>query len=172
MPANRPQLAGDYPVLDDTPNTATAIEQAFLDGGGVPVSTNMVTDTGLDDKVPSVKAVETAISAAFAGVKVYRATLSQEDVDAPVATVLENTLSAAIVWTRTSAGLYVGTLVGAFTVNKTILIIGTVGTVAAPGMAVFVRSNSDEVAIATKDSSAVASDDKLNMTAVEIRVYP
>lgn len=48
------------------------------------------------------------------GVKIYRALLTQTGTDAPVATVLENTLGGTLVWTRSQAGNYVGTLAGAF----------------------------------------------------------
>lgn len=51
--------------------------------------------------------------------KVYVALLTQTGTDAPVATVLKNTLGGTVVWTRTIAGAYYGTLVGAFTENKT-----------------------------------------------------
>ena len=50
---------------------------------------------------------------------VYTALLNQTSTNAPVATVLKNTLGGTVVWTRTSPGLYVGTLTGAFTANKT-----------------------------------------------------
>jgi len=55
-----------------------------------------------------------------AGLMRYIATITQSSTSAPVATVLESGLSAAVVWTRISAGLYVGTLANAFTVGKTI----------------------------------------------------
>lgn len=50
--------------------------------------------------------------------KVYTALLSQTGTDAPVATVLENTLGGEVVWTRPSAGAYYGTLAGAFQSGK------------------------------------------------------
>lgn len=53
------------------------------------------------------------------GVKSYVALLTQSGTDAPVATVLENTLGGTVVWTRDSAGVYIGTLASAFTENKT-----------------------------------------------------
>jgi len=56
-----------------------------------------------------------------AGKMRYRATLVQTGTTAPVATVLENSLSGTVVWTRTSAGIYVGTLAAAFTSGKTTL---------------------------------------------------
>jgi hypothetical protein len=55
-----------------------------------------------------------------AGVKRYKALLTQTSTNAPVATVIENTLGGTLVWGRTSAGLYTATLSGVFTENKTI----------------------------------------------------
>jgi hypothetical protein len=51
---------------------------------------------------------------------VYTALLSQDGTDAPVATVLQNTLGGTVVWTRTGVGDYTGTLAGVFTSGKTI----------------------------------------------------
>ena len=52
--------------------------------------------------------------------KVYTALLTQEGTDAPVATVLENTLGEDIIWTRDSSGSYYGDTIGnVFTFNKT-----------------------------------------------------
>lgn len=53
--------------------------------------------------------------------KIYNAILTQSGTSAPVATVLQNTLSGTIVWTRGSGGVYLGTLTGAFTPNKTLV---------------------------------------------------
>jgi len=55
---------------------------------------------------------------------VYVALITQSGTDAPVATVLKNTLGGTVVWTYDS-GDYLGTLVGAFTENKTVIFIGT-----------------------------------------------
>lgn len=52
--------------------------------------------------------------------KIYRALLTQAGTDAPVATVLENTLGGSVVWSRVNVGFYEGTLTGAFTSGKTI----------------------------------------------------
>lgn len=62
-------------------------------------------------------------SAPAAAYKVYSALISQAGVAAPTVVVLQNTLPGAIVWTRSSPGVYVGTLAGAFTANKTWMII-------------------------------------------------
>jgi hypothetical protein len=53
--------------------------------------------------------------------KIYNAILTQSGNSAPVATVLQNTLGGTVVWTRYSEGLYLGTLTGAFTPNKTLV---------------------------------------------------
>jgi phage gp36-like protein len=54
--------------------------------------------------------------------KVYVATLAQTSTNAPVATELSNSLGA-LVWTRSSAGVYVGTLAGAFSLTRTTLLM-------------------------------------------------
>jgi len=54
------------------------------------------------------------------GVKEYVALLTQTGTDAPVATVLKNTLGGTIVWTYSNFGRYIGTLAGAFTANTII----------------------------------------------------
>ena len=52
--------------------------------------------------------------------KVYTALISQSGTNAPVATVLENTLGGTVVWTRIGTGQYEATLSSAFTVDKTV----------------------------------------------------
>lgn len=54
------------------------------------------------------------------GYLVYTALLTQSGTDAPVATVLQNTLGGTVVWTRNGVGDYTGTLTGAFLAGKTI----------------------------------------------------
>lgn len=109
--------------------------------------------------------------------KVYTALLSQSGTDAPVATILENTLGGTPVWTRTGAGYYVCTLNGAFTPNKTFCsaITGPVwgqGTLASQ----FGINDSDKCELSCFASSTGAGTDIGNYpesdTSVEIRVYP
>lgn len=52
---------------------------------------------------------------------VYTAWLTQSGTDSPVADVLEKTLVGTVVWTRDDVGIYLGTLAGAFTLNKTVI---------------------------------------------------
>ncbi len=97
----------------------------------------------------------------------YVALLTQTGTDAPVATVLENTLGGTVVWTRDDVGTYLGTLAGVFIENKTFAIIGSSG-----GQNGVFRVATDVVIVATLDNSGVATDELLSGTGIEIRVYP
>jgi len=81
----------------------------------------------------TVSAINTFVLA-NSGVKSYNASIVQAGTSAPVATVMSNGLSAAIVWTRENVGVYVGTLSGAFTANKTSVIVQS-NQLTSPSMA-------------------------------------
>lgn len=101
---------------------------------------------------------------------VYTALLTQSGTDAPVATVLQNTLGGTVVWTRVVEGYYEGTLNGVFTANKTYctaMIGGGVG-----GAISFRRSDSNVVQLETGSGDGTPEDGWLNTSAAEIRVYP
>jgi len=113
------------------------------------------------------------------GVKVYRALLTQSGTDAPVATVLENTLGGVPVWSRADTGQYFATLAGAFTVNKTSCIVGSIlfdiGSGTPPCFLFLSRTDSDSVRFLMVDYSGTPTDSgdhSINSTAVEILVYP
>ena len=95
--------------------------------------------------------------------KVYTALLNQSGTNAPVATVLENTLGGTVVWTRNSTGLYTGTLAGVFTANKTWTSITSTATGTVTGA---VSISVDAVMVATS-----FLDSALSNSAIEIRVY-
>jgi hypothetical protein len=57
--------------------------------------------------------IDTLMTFAKRPYKVYTALLTQSGTDAPTAIILENSIGN-IVWTYSSAGLYIATLVGAF----------------------------------------------------------
>jgi hypothetical protein len=107
------------------------------------------------------------------GVKVYRALMTQTGTNAPVVTVLENSIGA-IVWAYDSVGTYLGTLVGAFPINKVWSIAGQRGG----GTEIEIgRNGDDQMFIETRGfDSGVPSfpqaDDILQFTSIEIRVYP
>jgi hypothetical protein len=101
----------------------------------------------------------------------YVALLSQSGEDAPIATVLENTLGGTPVWTRIAVGVYRLTLTDAFPTDKTIIFtslteennIGLVFTETQTGSFVRVR---------TSNLSGSSIDEVLSNTSIEIRVYP
>ncbi len=115
-----------------------------------------------------------------AGYKVYAALLNQSGTDAPVATVLQNTLGGEVVWARDDTGVYSGTLAGVFPANKvpaTIswLISSDDGSSGTAAFKLF-RNTDDQVTLRTgsdfNDIGGSASDDLLLYTFIEIRVFP
>lgn len=150
-----------------TTNIVSSINGVTNDGGnvaivgtnGISVSSNNTTDT-------------ITISGTAAPYKVYTALLSQSDSSAPVATVLGNTLSADIIWTRISTGVYFGTLSGAFTNNLT-TVSCNYGIISGDASIITgFRSNSNVVRVQTyKASDKTLSEMKGSLIFIEIRVY-
>jgi hypothetical protein len=104
------------------------------------------------------------------GAKQYAALLTQATTGAPSATVLFNSFSANPVWTYVTTGNYTGTLAGAFTANKTAIVvqpnIGTVGALAQASSA-----TADTVNIRTQVGST-NTDGLLTGAFVQVLVYP
>jgi hypothetical protein len=104
-----------------------------------------------------------------AGYLVYTAILSQTGTAAPVATVLENTLGGTVVWTRDNVGVYIGTLAGVFTANKTFCFVS--GDIfAQSGLFIFGRTDANTVTLVSYDLAGQGQDD--TSASIEIRVYP
>jgi hypothetical protein len=97
----------------------------------------------------------------------YIALISQVGTADPTVIELENTIGP-IIWTRTGVGIYIGTLTGAYTLNKTYTTITSVTTV--PSTTTIIRTTDDVVTVTTYVSTAF-SDSNLNTTTLEIRVY-
>lgn len=129
-----------------------------LDGRDLPgTMARMVTALSATQKA--------AIAGALLPYKVWIGLLSQSGSAAPTASVYANTLGGNIVWSRTSAGLYAGTLVGAFPAGKIFPVSGFTDYAALTVFTV-ARASNDVVSVATPDGDGV-----LNNTPVEIRVY-
>jgi hypothetical protein len=94
--------------------------------------------------------------------KVYTALLSQSGTNAPIATVLENTLVGTVVWSRDSAGIYRGTLTAAFPSLKTVMSSNSFNGLTTVG------SYSDFVLL---NASSGDSSLSFNHSSIEIRVY-
>lgn len=109
--------------------------------------------------------------------KIYSALLTQSGTDAPVPTVLENTIGN-IVWTRGGAGIYAGTLTGAFITDKTALFIqkdNRTNTGISPGKGtekiIFNDEDTNNIYIYTYGDVGDAEDGVLYKLTIEIRVY-
>lgn len=141
---------------------------------------------------PEITAYEIAVANGFVGTEaqwltsliatptylVYTALISQSGTDAPTVVILENTLGAPIVWTRIDAGIYNGTLAAPFLYDKTFTSINTGGPLTPLPMAPLTLHNrridriDDNIIQIITGNDASFSDDFLDFTEIEIRVYP
>ncbi len=104
--------------------------------------------------------------------KVYTALLTQTGTNAPVATVLENTLGGTVVWSYVFLGSYRATLSNAFTFNKTFVNIQNTGG-GAFGANIVGTLSINTIDIYSFDVyGGDIANDLLNKTSIEIRVYP
>ncbi len=105
--------------------------------------------------------------------KVYTALLTQTGTNAPVATVLENTLGN-ILWGYTQAGIYTGTLIEAFIIGKTYLQVQQTLWGSERQQTSIDYNDIDSVIINTYDNGqndSTAINNALRNTSIEIRVY-
>ena len=110
--------------------------------------------------------------------KLYVANLTQSGTNAPVATVLQNTLGGTLVWTRSEEGQYMATLADVFgDVDKVYIMIQGIwfeSTFTFPCFSLFGVNDSNSIifytlALSTPDTY---EDSLFNNTSVEIRIYP
>jgi hypothetical protein len=105
-----------------------------------------------------------------AGYKVYTALVNQVGTNAPVATVLENTLGGTVVWTRSLQGVYFATLNSAFTNNKTFCLSGN-NVVDGQAVKNIIQRNTVNQIVVETYFNTTKQDGILNNTSIEIRVY-
>jgi hypothetical protein len=112
--------------------------------------------------------------------KVYKALLTQSGTDAPVATVLENTLGK-VVWGYDSVGAYTATLDDAFVDNKTVLLISSgINNVSALNDSLDIinvgRNDIDSIYVSTGIADATGARDVANDVLYQhtlfVEVYP
>ena len=124
--------------------------------------------------------------------KKYVANVRQSSsTSSPIPTVFESTLSGVVVWTRSNAGSYLGTLMGEFLDNRVhiapfgdfsgngnvLLPLFDYNTNTICGYYTFYWRNEDEVGFLTFDSSFQPADlfdliGETDLSLPEIRVYP
>lgn len=113
--------------------------------------------------------VETKLSGTVGGVKQYRAILVGENGALTSTTVLDNQLSAAIVWAYSAEGVYTGTLVAAFTANLTSFNI-TIGTATGGIISKIVRTSADVVTLSTFAVDGITAADFIGSLYITITV--
>jgi len=99
--------------------------------------------------------------------KKYIALLKQTGTSAPVATVIENTLSDSIIWTYNGVGIYTGTLTNEFTQYKTTIYHNNT----AQGFTYVNWQNEDEIDVETWNATGTRVNGQLDYMTIEIRVY-
>jgi hypothetical protein len=102
--------------------------------------------------------------------RVYSAIVSQSGTDAPVVTVLENTLGEDIVWTRDTPGVYIGTGDNDVLLGATTWVL--VGTGEANGIYNAYHTDNIITLSSIDPSTLLAADGLLTNVAIEIRIYP
>lgn len=101
--------------------------------------------------------------------KVYTALLNQSGTDAPVATVLENTLGGDVIWSYSSIGIYNAVTNGFFTLNKT---IGFFSYSLSQGDEIFMTVKSTDInTIELINRTSTTSVQDMFSGQIEIRVY-
>ena len=137
------------------------LEKIFTDSG--------ITANGLPDNLANGYQLFTAFQKMSRPYNSYTALILQVGTGAPIAVVLENNLlvaGTAIIWARTSQGVYTGTLAGAFTSNKTWFN----DKLAVQSTSGWARTSDNVITVTTKDLAGAVQDDLL-VGSIEIRVY-
>lgn len=147
---------------DDFETGITAMFPGLAGGGGVESVT-----AGDASITVGGTATEPTVKLPYA---VYAAKLTQTGTDAPVATVLQNTLGFTISLARTSAGLYTLTRSsGNWNQSKTIMFISSIGGQSA-GQSMLFDVDTTKLQYTTFDDTWSNIDDET--VSIEIRVYP
>jgi len=163
--ANAPTAVNHFATMDDIPIVETIFsedEVAAIQNANGPTGGNYFLT--LDDFSEIPLSLNT---------KTYAVFLTQTGTNAPVATILENTLGATPTWARTSTGIYTATTVGYFTPGKTVpnsnpeLYIDPV----SGNKITAVRTSANVITITTTDDEDTPIDDALTDRYIEIVVY-
>tara|TARA_R110000868_G_scaffold367067_1_gene630024 strand:+ start:95 stop:547 length:453 start_codon:yes stop_codon:yes gene_type:complete len=99
--------------------------------------------------------------------KIYSALVTQSGTNPPTVTILQNTLGGTPVWSYVGVGLYAATLSGAFTTNKTSILVGSLFSTTGVSSS---SSGSNLFNISTYEGGSFVND-ILNKTTVEVKVY-
>lgn len=154
---NKNGLTAEYAALL-TQSTVTSTSGALVVGKTYVIATVLSTDSF--GNVGFVSANVNFIATGTTPTTWTNSTIVTNVTDsAPAVTVLKNTLSAAIVWVRTSSGLFTGTLAGAFLSGKILCFHGQSGATVTQ----FKRATDDTVTITCTDNAMAAQSIKIEV---------
>ena len=153
-------ILGSGNVIGDRLNALIVGNNLSLENDGIATSNLTVTQTlngrTISDILPTYKK--------------YIALITQSSTSAPTVIELENTIGP-IIWTRTAVGVYFGTLAGAFTLDKTYVMLSNVET---NSIVTAERRDNNSIQINTTNlhsPTAAHHDTHLLKNTLEIRVY-
>ena len=152
-----------------TPKIADgAVTAAKLAPGAIDNSTIIINGGG------ALQVQASVIASAINNFKEYVANIEQGVLNPPThipteQAVLKNDFGSNIVWSRSSAGVYLGTLSGAFTLGKTIVIVMPGGS--GSGKVNAYPINVNQIQINTVDSGGSAADGNMYFSLVNIKVF-
>ncbi|PCJ89982.1 MAG: hypothetical protein COA57_00070 [Flavobacteriales bacterium] len=117
--------------------------------------------------------VQTTAATGGSTALVYRAILTQSGTSNPTVNVLENTLgSGSFTFTRTGVGAYSANYSNNFLLGGVSVLIGSSINGGLLNHITYGPSSNNNIAIKTWDGAGNQSDDILNFTSIEIRIYP
>lgn len=143
--------------MADIPSIKSANAAAI----GSKTEPNSITPSNVNDRLD-------AIADELRPYKEYIALLNQSGENAPVATIISNTIGE-IVWSYEDMGVYQATLTGAFTQDKTYMILGSEVNTSADFQTERITNSAIELTVAAGGNPI---DDALINKLIEIRVYP
>jgi hypothetical protein len=181
-PGNGTQIKSIMDSYRSTTNVTTNNNDSIIIGSGNVVGDGLkalVVGDGLSIENDGIATTNLTVTSTLNGRAVsdilptytkYIALISQSSTAAPTVIELENTIGP-IVWTRTSVGIYFGTLTGAFTASKTYVMLSQVET---NSIVMAVRRDNNTIQITTTNlhsPTAALHDTHLLNNTIEIRVY-
>jgi len=181
-PGNGTQIQSIMETYRSTTNVTTNNNDSIILGSGNVVGDGLkalVVGDGLSIENDGIATTNLTVTTTLNGRAVsdilptytkYIALISQSSTSAPTVIEIENTIGP-IIWTRASVGIYLGTLAGAFTLNKTYVMLSNV----LPDSIVMAkRRDNNTIEINTTNlhsPSAAYHDTHLVKNTLEIRVY-
>lgn len=151
----------NYILTVDSANSGTYSLLTLCDN--VSPRARITVDTAYAD----MDAIIEVAAGGAASYSVYTALLSQSGTNAPVATVLQNTLGGTVMWGYSSVGNYTATLANAFPANKTVVFLSGNGGLMGSNI-----DSASQITIYSYNDGGNPEDEYIQTAPIEIRVYP